>query len=448
VFDYVLFDDKLIDHEYLGNRAHIYENFVKTEKQFAVSGEAPKTRCICSPSAYCKYICGPIVLELERNFKNHFFGYKVPANWEKMEDELMRLDNLGFKHTLQLDGSGFDLTQSFPLKQIVDWKVYERTKNYELHTDYKNFEKIYKRDRRIIKCMVRQKGKCKEYGSIEVSGKTFSGSPDTTLMNTIRMVMYNRYVNEHLTKLKPYIDYWLWVKGDDVVCFYKDDLEMRLAHSNYLKVFTSKGNIQPHGLGQIAKFYKIGNIEDIDFCSINVIKTLDNRYKVIRNIKSIATKENYSLKAAKYTQEELLEYHQSILTSVDKWVGGNNMLKQYYECIHNNQKVTRKSWLDQLSSLLKRKKKKPEERKIRLTSDKPDHQYLDRYLSYEEHLKIDERQTTTPLEDIDISIWAGARQNDEELQEAIKHIQYNLAKLYMNNKIDNHNNNLHKGDVN
>lgn len=55
---------------------------------------------------------------------------------------------------------------------------------------------------------------------MEVIGKTFSGSPDTTLMNTIRMVMYNRYVNEFMTDLIPDVHYKLWVKGDDVVCFY------------------------------------------------------------------------------------------------------------------------------------------------------------------------------------------------------------------------------------
>jgi hypothetical protein len=358
VAQYVLVDDILIDHESLGNRAHIYENFVKTEKQFIVDGEKPKTRCICSPSAYTKYVCGPIVLELERNFKNNFFGYKVPGNWDKMEEELLMLENSGFKHTLQLDGSGFDLTQSFKLKQIVDWKIYEQTKDYELHTAYENFEKIFKRDKRIIKCMVRQHGKSKEYGTIEVSGKTFSGSSDTTLMNTIRMIMYNRYVNEYLARLEPYGDYWLWVKGDDVVCFYKSEEQMIIARNHYDSVFTHKGNTQPHGLGQIAKFYKVGDLEDIDFCSVNVIKTLENKYKVIRSIKSIATKENYSVKAAKYTEQQLQDYHQAIITSINKWIGGDNMLRQYYECIHLHNIETRSSWLDHFGSLLKSKNKK------------------------------------------------------------------------------------------
>jgi hypothetical protein len=59
-----------------------YNNFVKSEKQFGCNC---KTRCICSPNAYHKYIMGPVTLELERIFKKYLFGYKCEENWADME---------------------------------------------------------------------------------------------------------------------------------------------------------------------------------------------------------------------------------------------------------------------------------------------------------------------------------------------------------------------------
>jgi hypothetical protein len=67
-------------------------------------------------------------------------------------------------------------------------------------------------------------------------------------------------------------------------------------------------------------------------------------------------------------------------------------------------------------------------------------------LSYEEHLQEIERQTTTLLDDIDISIWVGKRQNDVELQAAIEHIRYNNAKLFKNERKDS-NKNLHNANM-
>jgi hypothetical protein len=386
-------------------KSHIYENFVKTEKQFAVGLQNPKTRCICSPSSYVKYICGPITLEMERCFKSALIGYSGPVNWIEMEKDLNLFAEQGFKHTLQLDGSGFDLTQHQSLKEIVDWRIYELIRSKDIHTNFENFEKIFKQKKRTINVVIRVDKKQKVMGSVEIEGKTFSGSNDTTLMNTVRMLFYNRFVNEALAKLELNVDYKIWVKGDDVVTFYKDEKHLQLVTDCYKQVFTEDKDIDTWGLGQIAKYYKVGTIETVDFCSINVIAT-PLGYKVIRKIENLVVKENYSVKAAHMNVLQYANYNKEIVVSSDKWVGGNNIISRYINIVHNYDKTYAKMY----NIIPKRSKIKQKER-LAVIHDKA---YLDRIKGFEEHLKEDVRNTETQLTDVDLFIWRD--QQDTETQ--------------------------------
>jgi hypothetical protein len=57
----------------------------------------------------------------------------------------------------------------------------------------------------------------KNYGNVVIPGGVLSGSTDTTLMNTIRMLSYIRFCVERVG-IK---EYEVWVKGDDTVLFVK-----------------------------------------------------------------------------------------------------------------------------------------------------------------------------------------------------------------------------------
>ena len=470
VFQFVTTDDQLIDHgEFLKN-AHVYENFVKSEKQFLDNGEMPKTRCICAPSAYVKYIMGPVVLEMERLFKEKMFGYKVPQNWQLMEIELNKYHDEGFQYTTQLDGSGFDLTQHPELKRIVDHKIYNLIPEDGLHTSIENFYNIYSVIEREVKVMIRTGGKNVSVGRIVVKGQTFSGSPDTTLMNTVRMAIYNRYVH-YLAGIEEETDYKLWVKGDDVVVFYKDPKNQDKALQYYKNVFADKSQVDyttvrnvgahkhicvkctkeyvhdhpfknaeheqypnqcpyedcewyhneinptnsriillEHGLGQIAKFYKVGDLTDIDFCSINVIRTLEQKYKIIRKIENIQLKQNYSLKATHYNQAQFNLYNHELLTAAEKWLGGDNILRRYYSKIHLHNPFLAKIY--QKYQEFREKCKPSSKVKLKLENLLPDKGYLNRIKDYEDHL-LDERVSDTTLTDIDIALWISSKKDNE-----------------------------------
>jgi hypothetical protein len=392
---------------------HIYENFVKSEKQYLdQEGDSPKTRGICSPGAYVKYAMGPVTLETEQWAKKNFKGYKVPENWEAMEDKLSDLHSKGFKHTLQLDGSGFDLTQHQSLKDLIDIPIYETiSKNNAVHSV--GFLKTATMKERQVKLMQRKPDGSKYcFGSLTITGQTFSGNPDTTLMNTIRMAIYNMFVNSRVLEEN---DYELWVKGDDVVTFYKTEDDMLKAKKSYEKYFVDKSqaeNTDSKGLGQVAKFYKMGDLTDIDFCSTNVIQKFEGTFKIIRKIENLASKQNHSIKAIKYNTLEMNYYNEQQKIAAQKWCKGDNMLLKYINTIHTNN-----SYLTCAGKMLTKFKEK-----IKLPMVLDDNHYLDRQQDYETELQNIERQSDKELSDDEIYHWLNTK-DDPDLSRAWSFIQ-------------------------
>lgn len=389
---------------------NVYNNFVKSEKQFSplkdeqeTEGDYSKTRCICSPGAKYKYVMGPVVLELERIFKKEFFGYVTPSNWQEYEKLYDHLDSVGFDQTLQIDGSGFDMTQHQEIKEVVDHSIYKwLVENGKItHVDEDVFRAVALSCWRTIKLSAIVNKKYVSYGSVVVRGRVFSGSMDTTFMNTLRMTLYNRFVMEDILNYTPKVDYWLLVKGDDVATFVSD---LRGVVDAYKKVFGNKGAVGNFGLGQIAKYYKVGTIEHIDFCSQNVIKT-DQGYKVIRKLLNLVDKEHYSVKGAHLSQKQLERYNYDIYESMTHWSGGCQLITDYFNCIYAKRAKhaikTKKNIKQRFESLI----------------DTSNREYLDRIKSYEEHLKQDERVTQTKLTNEELVDWL-YRINDEDVFKA------------------------------
>jgi len=305
-----------------------YTNFVKPEKQV---GENPKTRCICSPGSKYKYCMGPVTYALEQVFKKFYKGYKVPLTWGAQEEALDEYSFRGLTSTLQLDGKGFDLTQLYEIKQIVDHRIYALVKDKVEHVDPELFMEVACAENRTIKPTCVVNGKIESYGTMNVRGKVFSGSMDTTLMNTIRMACYVRFSADRAN----INDYEVWVKGDDTVFFISPaDLEILLKSINELfcteKEWTNEPTIAK-GLGQIAKFIKVGYIVDFDFCSTMAIETKAG-FKITRKMDNILHKEHFSVKIGIMDMDS---YNNDLLTSAMCWINNKDtMLAKYYRLVH------------------------------------------------------------------------------------------------------------------
>ena len=155
-----------------------------------------------------------------------------------------------------------------------------------------------------------------------------SGSMDTTLMNTIRMVLINRFIIEHLSNYKP-CEYYLNCKGDDSLAVFNfgkapnDYLKPIL--NNYSRVFANpeqaKAAIsQPtyidkdldgltikalnprrcYGLGLVRKYLLVGDLSNINFCSTITIPCYDKtgshitHFKILRNPSKVLKCDSYA----------------------------------------------------------------------------------------------------------------------------------------------------------
>ncbi len=316
--------------------SHDYEMFVKVEKQlYESNGKAPKNRCICVPQATEKFVMGPITYGLEKLFKNNCKGYCGGKNWQALEAIYDECDDRGLNTTIQLDGSGFDRTQHIQLKQIVDHQIYKRVADKVHHVDKSTFLKyatVKTRKIKVFKTEKNGKQQSKKYlGCIKQTGKVFSGSMDTTLMNTIRMALYNRFVIEYHYGINK-SDYELLAKGDDCTVFLnsaKTNVEEVI--KCYKKVFSEK-KTGVHGLGQIAKYLKVGNIEDVDFCSTSTYKSREG-YKIIRKMDRFLSLTPWSRKYLSLTPDEKKIYMHSLYLSNLKWMEGLPFFEEYNDLL-------------------------------------------------------------------------------------------------------------------
>lgn len=319
--------------------------FVKCEKQLYDGEKAPKNRCICGPNDLHKYVMGPVTWALESRFK-HFPGYCGGKNWEELEDLYKYWDLCGFVNVLQLDGSGFDRTQHTCIKRIVDQQIYKIAERFVTHVPIELYAKFAYMEKRKVRCSHRQNKRFYNDGYFTQDGSVFSGSCDTTLMNTIRMAMYNRFVNEELLGFTYGFQYEVIAKGDDTAAVYKQMIPKSRVEEAYKQVFVMGGKPEQwvdmkYGLGQVAKYFKWGNIESIDFCSTETIycPSIDS-YKIIRQLPRFFTLTAWSTKIYKYQSmfgaEGIKLYLESLYQSNLKWMCNIPILRAYNYLLHRD----------------------------------------------------------------------------------------------------------------
>lgn len=249
-----------------------YEAICKVE----VQGIDGKPRMVCSIPDLIKYIMGPITWKLEELFSEKIPCYCGGLNLTQMQDKINHYIDDGFVVAAEGDGSAFDNTQDFQLKEL-DRYIYNRIIGRVHHVPKELFEyvanMIYKTMDVIHNCGKQRK----TIMSYTVLGTVFSGDCDTTLMNTLRMGMYNWFTNYKLG-LEFGKHFICFSKGDDFTVMYKLGLDFAKVKRGYDDLWLKKPKFtgpayegldeRIYGLGQILKFIEFGPPCSIKFCSL------------------------------------------------------------------------------------------------------------------------------------------------------------------------------------
>lgn len=319
-----------VDPEYDGDEV-VFGLFCKREKQIF----GGKNRAIANISQEVKNIMGPVCWALEDLADKYFPGYCGKKSWSKLEAYLDQAYAEGYTTALQGDGSGFDLSQHAVCKYI-DYRIYNYLADKKLvhHVDPELFRRVATAETRKIEAMYSSGKSLRPFASARINGTVFSGSSDTTLMNTLRMALYNMFT---LSKMGLHIeqDYRLLAKGDDfMVLTRRTDVDYEL---NYYKYWCTKDqgektNYRPYGIGQILKFLIIGDFSTIDFCSTTVIPYAGGtKFKMARKPERMSPLAHYSRAALRMSRGQLKQYLYDQADSIDMCMPQMPFYREYAE---------------------------------------------------------------------------------------------------------------------
>lgn len=278
-----------------------------------------KPRMVCSIPQHIKYIMGPVTWMMEEIASKYLNGYCGGMNLTEMSDKINQYLSEGFVKVVEGDGSAFDNTQDIMLKSI-DRYIYNRILPKIYHVDKSLFELVANSYYKIMDVNYRDRynqKKVRTYLTYYVLGTVFSGDCDTTLMNTIRMVLYNRYVNDKAGLIYGK-DYVIFAKGDDFSVLYKNYISDKLINKIYYKYFLPKSegpdeitDKRQFGLGQVLKYLDIGDASTFKFCSLRswYINPNEDKITLTRDPKKLFNKSLYSAKFKGYSPIQKYQYH-------------------------------------------------------------------------------------------------------------------------------------------
>lgn len=291
-----------------------YGLFCKREKQEA----GGKNRAIANIDPKIKYIMGPVTWALEDIADKHFPGYCGKKNWQELEHKFEQYYQEGFIYVLQGDGSAFDACQDVGLKEI-DRLIYNYLADHKLihHVDNELFRLASTARLRELKAKRMSNKGVTQMASATILGTVFSGASDTTLMNTIRMALYNMFTL-HRKGLTYGRDYQLLCKGDDFMVFVKTpDFNGTPWEDVYMEIWCPKSksittDYEAGALGKIGlilKFLNVGGYETIDFCSTTCIPYDGySKFKLARKPNRMDPLAHYSRSAIKFKPPEFKQY--------------------------------------------------------------------------------------------------------------------------------------------
>jgi hypothetical protein len=281
------------------------------------------------------------------------------------------------------DGSAFDNSQDVLLKGL-DRYIYNRITDKVYHVPKEEFKLISNLHYKTMDVKYVKDKKKHTYMTYKVLGTVFSGDSDTTLANTIRMAMYNRYANEQFG-LRYGVDFIVFSKGDDFSVLYKDSIPNSLIDIIYDTYFLSK----PEGsfkvldtrvgkLGQICKFLEKGAADSFKFCSLRSWYTdpLDpTKITLTRNPSKLYTISQYAIKTkslsnyakAKYLIQQAVDYEMNYPGIQIFEIMAKSCREHAYQLLKQSQDQEKK--LKTYERLLARKKRM-DEKQIEFTDRK------------------------------------------------------------------------------
>jgi hypothetical protein len=284
-----------------------YSGICKVEIQ-TIDG---KPRMVCSIPDLIKFVMGAVTWKLEEICSHKLKGYCGGKNLDEMSDMVNRYISQGFTRVVEGDGSGFDNTQDVMLKEI-DRYIYQRVEKAVYHTQsaskwkelFRIFSQAYYKTMNI-EYVDKNSKKKKTIMTYSILGTVFSGDCDTTLANTIRMALYNRYTMDK-AGFRYGHDYIAFSKGDDfTVMFNPTHITDKQVEDAYWRYFLKKpeGEYKQYdnrifGLGQICKFLEFGPPNIIKFCSLRAwyINKQETKIRLTRDPAKFLTLAKYSRK--------------------------------------------------------------------------------------------------------------------------------------------------------
>lgn len=300
-----------------------YGLFCKREKQEA----GGKNRAIANIDSNIKYIMGPVCWSLEQYASRFFPGYCGGKNFNDLEDLFQSLYSQGFKHVLQGDGSAFDTCQHVETK-LIDRLIYNALVDLNKihHVDPKLFRMVATANERHLNAKYSQHKTMKTFAKASIYGTVFSGASDTTLMNTLRMAIYNMYTLERVG-MRYTEDFHLIAKGDDFCIFSRHDKwQGRDFESIYYDIWAPKPKNSlttkygRHGIGQILKFLIVGDYTTIDFCSTMCVQDGD-KFKLFRKPDRMNPLGHYSRSALKMQPGQFKQYLNDLAFALEDSAG-------------------------------------------------------------------------------------------------------------------------------
>lgn len=320
IHEFIHGNDPLKDHyvsvERTDPKMFHYEAICKME----IQGNDGKPRMVCSIPDLIKYVMGPVCWKLEELFSLKVPTYCGGQNLGQMQSKINHLIDEGYCIAAEGDGSAFDNSQDVLLKSI-DRYVYNRIADRIHHVPKDLFTYVANAYYKIMD-VVHTEGKRRiVLATYAVLGTVFSGDCDTTLMNTLRMGLYNWYTN-HIAKLALGRDFYCFSKGDDFTVLYKRCTDLVRVKEAYNKLWLGKPKPSApgypvdqcderiYGLGQILKFMEFGPPNIIKFCSLRAwyIDPHSQHVHLTRDPAKFTTLSKYSRKALHMCNCRLAQY--------------------------------------------------------------------------------------------------------------------------------------------
>lgn len=344
----------------IDTRLLIYDAICKIEIQ-PTDG---KPRMVCSIPDLIKYTMGPVTWALEQVCADHLRGYCGGENLDQMTDAINEEIDQGFTQVIQGDGSGFDNTQDVQLKEL-DRMIYRHLDQYIYHVPIEIWQHVSQQLYKTQTVQYDLDGKPKRMLTYSVLGTVFSGDCDTTLMNTIRMAMYNIYTAERVQHYTYGLDYVAKSKGDDFVCKYTPTIpfeDIKQAYDSTFLPKPSKDTLldnRQHGLGQIIKFLETGQPNDIRFCSLRAWY-IDNQQHIFltRDPDKFLKLGKYARKIKTLNNHHAAQYCLDQATSLEVYYGELYYFRKYAELWRRKARDYETTIAEDYTKISKTKKKK------------------------------------------------------------------------------------------